>query len=196
MSSGQTDIVNQALGLLGESPIADLTEGSAVSIAASRQYDAVRRMLLRKYNWTFALRRKRLVEMANATPGVYSHTYALPEDCLRPIRIIGADDRTPPDESPVTGFEPVGDRRISCDDPDPLLEYVANITDTTIFDDLFTEALAYHLAAALAMPITGDGSKWQAMKQAARQFTSEAAAQSGRERRDPGTVNPYVDARV
>jgi len=196
MVSGNLDIVNLALSLLGESPIQSIDEGSAAAVYAKQQFDPARRAALRSYNWTFALRRVRLTRVADEVPGVYQFTYQLPADCLRPIRVIDPEkDRTPPDASGTTGYEPVGANRITCDLENPLLEYVADITDPVFFDDLFVQSLAHRLAAGLATPITGDANRAQALMGMARTLEREAAAQSGRERRDPATVNPYVEAR-
>jgi len=196
MRSGNLDIINAALGYLGESPIQGVNEGSAAANYAKAQYDPARRAALREYNWTFALKREHLARLAEGVPGVYQHTYQLPADCLRAIRLIGPNDRVPADKSPVTGFEPVGGNRIACDSEDPVLEYVADVTDPTLFDDLFVECFSYHLAAKICTQITGDANRAMSYLQMARQLTREAAAQSGRERRDPATVNPYVEARA
>ena len=195
MVQGKLEIVNLALSRLGESPIASLEEQSPVAVAANQQYDPARRAALRNYNWVFSLRRKELSRLANSVEGVYKYTYQLPADCLRPVRLITGAEGVPPDDGGATGFEPVGNRQICCDEERALLEYVADITDPTLFDDLFVESLSYRLAAGLAMPITGDQNQWQNLLQAARTFEREAAAQSGRERRDPATANIYVEAR-
>ena len=195
MVHGTLEIVNLALSRLGESPIASLEEQSPAAVAAKQQYDPARRAALRSYNWIFSLRRKVLTRLAVPVDGIYKYTYQLPADCLRPVRLIGESDRVPPDEGGATGFEPIGNRQICCDEERAYLEYVADITDPTLFDDLFVESLSYRLAAGLAMPITGDQNQWQNLLQAARTFEREAAAQSGRERRDPGKVNIYVEAR-
>ena len=195
MVTGELDIVNLALSRLGESPIASLNESSPAAVAARTQYDPARRAALRNFNWTFSLKRAHLTRLAVGVEGHYAYTYQLPPDCLRPIRLISEIEGTPADTGGTVGFEPVGDRKICCDEEDPLLEYVADITDPTLFDDLFVDALSYRLASSLAMPITGDAAMWQNMLQAARQFERESASQSGRERRDPATANIYVEAR-
>jgi hypothetical protein len=196
MAAGNLDIVNLALSLLGESPIQSIDEPSAAAVYAKAQYDLIRRAALRNYNWAFALRRARLVRVTDGVSGVYRFTYQLPADCLRPLRVIDpVADRVPPDRSPVTGYEPVGDRRIACDAENPLLEYIADITDPTMFDDLFVQSFAHRLASGLATAVAGDANLAQALMNSARGLEREAAAQSGRERRDPATVNPYVEAR-
>lgn len=195
MVTGVLDIVNLALSRLGESPIASMDEASPAAVTARAQYDPARRAALRSYNWTFSLRRKKLNRLLAPVEGHYQYTFQLPADCLRPLRLVSPIEGTPPDTGGTVGFEPVGDGRICCDEEDPLLEYVADVTDPTKFDDLFVESLSYRLASGMAMPITGDPAQWQNLLQAARQFEREAAAQSGRERRDPGGGNIYVEAR-
>lgn len=195
MVSGSLDVINRALSFLGESPIQSIDEDSAPATTARQQYDQARRAALREYNWSFALRRAHLARLAEGVPGVYRFTYQLPADCLRPVRVVDPADRVPPDRSPVVGYEPVGNRRIACDSEDPVLEYVADIDDPTLFDDGFADCFAYRLASEMCTSITGDANRALSYLQMARQIAREAAAQSGRERRDPATVNPYVEAR-
>ena len=197
MASGPVELVNLALSILGASPIQSLDEASAEAVCARAQYDPARRAALRSYNWAFALKRAHLVRVDESVPGSYRYTYQLPADCLRPVRLIVPSSCGRPFSAyPVAGFEPAGNRRILCDLEDPVMEYVADVTDTTLFDDLFVQSFAYRLAAALAAPVAGNANLAQALMGNARQLEREAAAQSGRERRDPATVNIYVEARM
>lgn len=182
-------IVNLALSHLGAAPVQSLDEGSAEANAAKLNYDAARRSALRANPWSFALRTATLAKLEAAAPD-FAHVYALPQTCVKALRLI-APHKTEPGGEPFV----IRGGTLCTDSVGASLEYVADITDPAEFDDLFVEVFSYHLASKLAMPVTGNGGNAQNFLQIARQLTVEAAANSARDRRDAATTNAYLDAR-
>jgi len=137
------DICNQALGEIGlEAFLA--SDGDTMRARLCRSfYDATRQAVLRAHPWNFAIKR---ATFSATTAPAYDWTYAftLPTDCLRVL-----DTETASDDFVVEG------RTLLTQNGAPLkARYIANITDTTTFDALFTDALIARLSARLALPLT------------------------------------------
>lgn len=188
----KVEIVNLALGRLNEAPIVSLDERSAASNAAKLYYDASRREVLRSFNWGFALR---LESLALLDEGVsdFPFVYALPEDCLRVIRILRQGD---PDFASGAGQEFVTrSGKVYTYVSDAMLEYVSNVEDANDFDGKFTEALSYKLAADMAYSVTGKLELANHYLGVYQQLIGEAATVSMSEQRQCRPMNPYKEAR-
>lgn len=179
----QIEIINIALGRLGESPIQSLGEGSAPARAAAIVYDAARRAALRDYPWGFALREADLVQNATCDSSFFGYSFAMPVDCLRVVAVLGDAE-----------YETAG-TNIYSNTPKMHLKYIADVEDTNIFDSKFTEALTYKLASELAMPVKGSPELMASYNNAYTTIAQESAALSEHEDRQVLPDNPYVDAR-
>jgi hypothetical protein len=179
----KTEIINIALGRLGEVGIQSIDEGSAVANSAGTVYDSARRATLREYNWSFALREERLSRTEESRSSFYEYTFALPGDCLRIIRAVGN-----------AGYETAG-AFIHSNSPVLTVQYVADIEDAGLFDSKFIEALSYKLASELAMPVKGSSELMAAYNNAYLTLVRDSAAESASERRGELPDNPYIDAR-
>lgn len=73
----------------------------------------------------------------------YGYTYDIPSDCLRLIALDSG-----------AKYEILESRLVTTDDAAVLI-YVKNVTDTTLFSDLYEECLEDLLAATLAVPLLG-----------------------------------------
>jgi len=90
----------------------------------------------------------------------YGFSFALPSDCLRVWTVSDASDNV------LTKNEfRIESGRILTNHALVRLKYVKNVTTTTLFDTLFDELLAAHVANAIAYKITGS----EAAKQMAMQ---------------------------
>src|SRR5687768_15522866 len=86
-----TDVVNVAMRLIGQSPIVSLSDGTANANTADDLYEAVRDDLLRSHPWNFATKRVQLARSAT-TPGFeFDYAYVLPADWLRTISVHDND---------------------------------------------------------------------------------------------------------
>lgn len=180
--AGRVEIINIALARLGESPIQSLEEGTVPANVAKLLFDSARRSTLRDFNWSFALSMASLARLAE-TPVDFHYAFALPADCLRAIRLRG--DRA---------FVVRGNRLLT-DEGEPVLEYIADVTDETKFDAKFTEAFTYKLASELAMSVKGSSELMASYSNAYQTYITQAAAESARETRVHPSENPYVEAR-
>ncbi|HEY5797662.1 MAG TPA: hypothetical protein VIU82_21880 [Bosea sp. (in: a-proteobacteria)] len=156
-------ICNLALSNLGKSNITDLAEATAEARACRQFYDIARDTMLQTYPWRFAGKTASLAELTNDKPGAWGHSYNRPNDCLT-IRWVRPEyslsDPRPvavadPHSEHATPYE-VDGGRIYCDLSPAFLRYTFRQSDPTRFSPLFIDALSWHLAVRLAMPMTRD----------------------------------------
>lgn len=185
-------ICNMALSHIGsDARVTSISppDGSVEAGHCATFYDQARTELLEPGSWSFSLARARLPQVTNASD-VWAYAYAKPSNCLRPLRILRpspamtvftedlitlqADDRNSAD------FDIEGEVLYS-NEPDAVLVFVQDVTDTTRFTPSFTGALSFALAAYLAGPIVkgNEGAKLaDAMRQRAMSAADMAAAAS------------------
>jgi hypothetical protein len=178
----KTEIINVALSRLGESPIQSPEDGSAAANAANIVYDIARRAALRDYPWSFAVREADLPRLEQGGY-FYEYAYELPSDCIRVVELLGNPE-----------YETSG-RSLLTNAADIKLRYVADVSDTGLFDSKFTEALTYKLASELALSIKGSPELMASYNNAYLSLAKDGGAKSAQESRKELSDNPYVDAR-
>lgn len=191
-------LCNMALSHIGsEARVSSINppDGSVEAGYCATFYDLARTELLEPGNWAFALKRTALAEVTNPST-VWAYAYAKPSNCLRALRIL----RPSIAAAVLTrnlAFEPHTDDRggaafdiegdvILTNEPDAVLLYVQDVTDSTKFPASFTSALSYLLASYLAGPIikgnegvrVGDAMRQRAMALADIAATASANASS------------------
>jgi len=180
----KVEIINIALSRIGESPIQSLDEGTVPANMAKVFYDPARRSTLRDYNWNFSLRTARLAKL-DETPGDFLFAFSLPVDCLRAVAILGG----------ASPHHLVRGRKLLSNEEAVTLEYIADVTDTSEFDDKFVEALTYKLASELAMPVKGSVELMANYANVYSTKVNQAAALSAGESNEGLSDNPYLEAR-
>ncbi len=182
--ASDVDICNLALLRLGtRSSIASLSEGSTEANACAMAYPIIRDDVLCQHPWGFATRRNALAELGKA-PLPWWHRYAYPTDCLKARTILRA-----PGDRMLVRFEVSGDqdesgnpmRVILTNRGGAVLIYTAAITTAALFDAPFIEALAWMMAAELAIALTGDKGIAQACAQTGAAALANAKARDANE---------------
>lgn len=146
-------ICNQALDILGVDPITSLDDDTKAARLMLRSYESERDATIRAYPWNFATKRAALALLSTAPAWGFANQYALPEGpdpayCLRALYVEGELDGN---SSPWK----IEGRAWLTDAGPPLnVLYLARITDPTLFDPLFVQALAARLAAKFAYALT------------------------------------------
>jgi hypothetical protein len=185
--SSVVSICNLALTNIGKDNITDLEEPSAEARACRQYYKHVRDVLLSAYPWRFAGRLQSLAEIANDRAGEWSHAYVRPVDCLK-IRWIQPERRARPSLAGalVHADHPydAGGRAIYCDLSPAFLHFTSSDIDTTNFTPTFAEALSWHLAVRLALPLTRDPKVRAEAYELAMQTQSAAAVVDANEVRE------------
>ena len=155
MATTETEICNSALAKIGAQSILDLDEESKAGRLCKKLYPLLRDEVMAAHPWNFAIKRADLGDaLATAPVFEYSYAYALPGDCLRVIKTNLNLEPSGAGEAKWK-IENVEDQRALVTDwEDIKVMYVAKITNVTLFQPHFVEALAWRLAADLAYPMT------------------------------------------
>lgn len=189
-------ICNMALSHIGsEARVASISppDGSVEAGYCATFYDQARTEMLEPGNWRFSLRRAALAQVTNLSE-TWAYAYALPSDCLRPLRILRpttlvtvfTQDRAlyEPNDRNSAPFDIEADV-LYTNEPEAVLVYVRDVTDTGKFTPSFSSALSYLLASYLAGPFIkgnegvriGDAMRERAM--ALADMAAAASANSG-----------------
>lgn len=142
--ASEVQVCNLALTKIGESEITSLTENSKAARLCNLHYAPTRDAVIRSHIWNFAIKRVELA-LSTITPAYdFAYQFVLPSDC---IRILETNLVSTAEFKIENGF-------VLADSDSIKVRYLSQVTDPTIFDSLFTEALAARLAAELAIPLT------------------------------------------
>jgi hypothetical protein len=193
-------ICNLALSNMAKDNISDLDEASPEAKLCKQFYEHVRDTILQAYPWRFARKTASLAEIANTKEDRWLYAYRRPTDCLKVIRLNDANlaDYLPYSDGIVGGafaYDLEG-TSLFCDLTPAYLEYTVRLEDPTKFPPLFVEALAWHLAVRLAMPITRDPKARADAYQLAMRMQNEAAVADANEVRETSDfASEMVEAR-
>jgi hypothetical protein len=162
--ASKVDICNRALIRLGAKTIVSLTEDSKEARLCNILYEQLRKDILRGHPWNFAMKRATITANADVFPEFdYAYYLPLPADCLRVWAVSG------------TGLPfKIEQRNLVADFESADVIYMANITDTEMFDSLFTSIFALRLAVELGYNLTGSGSVVQLLHTEYMQLKREA----------------------
>lgn len=177
----EVDICNLALDNLGvTNKIESLGDASKEGKACGRWYATVRDVVLRSFPWPFARRVQALSATAD-TPSLWVYAYDLPDDCLKPRRLVRQGERAalypPPFELALdsTGSKVV----LVTDEPEALLEYTIKCeypSKVALFPATFVDALAWMLASRLVLPLALDNTLIERADKMYKLVVSEAFA--------------------
>lgn len=200
-----SDICNMALSHLGsDSSIVSISPPDTNSTEAgycARFYPIARREALESHKWTWSKKRVALSQVTNPST-IWAYAYALPSDCLSPVRvlqqslvdyfdlwpqageIVTADSMVLWSERGSADFEIEGSVLLT-NEPDAVLLYTRDVTDTAKYSGSFTAFLSYLLASYLAGPII----KGNPGAQAAGQWREIAARVKGESAADDANAS-------
>lgn len=174
MSRDRLDVINQAVILLGDTPIISLdTDDGAAAQASDLIYERLVKSMFTvdAYKFRFAVKQFRLNKMAappmDSEEGGYKFAYSLPSDFLTLVRMNIRCD-----------YDIYGNQlRTNADDV--ILDYVARI-DESLWPPYFEEMVVYRLAADMCMPVTDNATladrllmKYEASKRTAKAVDSK-----------------------
>lgn len=191
-------VCNLALGELRAPAIADIDEATIEAAECRRYYPHCLKLLLERFDWSFAARIAALGEMTvNPRASEWAHAYALPADMATAERLVPPPGGWP---NAPAGLPPVPAPPFIVEDgvlysqmPNAILEYSARDVPAAAMPGLFIDALAYALAARLAVPLRDSReTKSQLLQQAEiaaqRAIADDINRQSNRDARAPDEV--------
>lgn len=146
--SSKVEICNMGLALIGDAPIDSLSENNDRATVCNLFYDSTRDATLRAHPWGFAKQRKALALDAESPLFFWENQFTLPTEpyCLR---VLGVDEDFP-GQIPYS----IEERNLLCDESAISILYIAQITDTGLFDSTFTDAFVARLAMSFALALT------------------------------------------
>ena len=155
MASGDVEVANAALTLLGEQAITSIDDETDTARAVKRLYTLTLEAALRDHNWNFAQIRRALARLTATPEFEFTWMYALPTDplCLRVLETNLDSDEAYRIETYKTGAEQV--RVVVTDSCSVSILYVAKLDDPALWDALFVDAFVFELAYRLTFAITG-----------------------------------------
>lgn len=153
-------ICNLALGHLGSAvEVTSISppDGSYEASQCARLYPIARLEALEAHDWTWAKKRVALAQATTNPSTVWTYAYAAPSDMLQPLRVLQSAvvfdfEMVLWSERGTADFEREGDL-ILTHEPEAVLLYKIDVTDTTKFSETFSIYLSYILGALLAGPI-------------------------------------------
>lgn len=193
-------ICNLALGRVGQGasrPIQSITEDSEPARACHRVFEHMRDLLLRDYVWPFALRVQALSPVTDEVPG-WERVYAMPANC-RFIHAI-TDRATDPwrygtlDRSLTAPYLRIANGAgtgmliaTRCDQA--FAWFNGPATDLAYADPSFSDALAWRIAAEIAL---GLKASVDIAQYASQQFTLAVAVASANVSNERGQTQPHT----
>ncbi len=171
MATSPVEIVNNALILLGASPINTLTDNTKEARTMNRIYENTKRQLIANHPWKGSTKRAPLVASATAPEFDYAYQLPLPADCIRVFDTdLGSETRWTTEN-----------RFLLCDSASASIKYAFDQTDTSKLCEGFCEALAYKLAHKSAYAITQSSTLAARLGQEYLVILRDAKAQSAQE---------------
>lgn len=179
-----TDICNRALQKLGARRISSLSEQTPQGRACNTAYSMVKRSELRKRVWNFAIKRESLSADSPAPTWGRQNSFTLPSDFIRLANSYPEDFTNSSSvgvsiaysSTSIGGTDWVIEQdRILTNDGAPLqIRYVFDVTDTTLFDPIFSEALATAIAFEICEELTQSNVKKDQLGQHYKALIDEA----------------------
>ena len=170
------DICNIALGNIGATAnvVSIAPANGAEAIHCARYWPIARRLALTARQWTWNKTRAALAPAPANPSDIWTYAYALPSTCIKPLRVLQlayvnsvlmwpplsgplndpltADEFRMWDERGSSLFE-IEDQVLLTHEPDAVLLFQRDITDTTVFSDAFVDYVAWLMSGYLAGPI-------------------------------------------
>ena len=126
--------------------------------------------MLREHPWNFAIKRVELARLTTDPIFEFDAQFELPADCLR---VTKTDDDLLP-------FRVEGSALLINTDS-VKIEYISQITDTTQFDSLFTEALIKRIASKLSFNLSDNNALTQFIDAQYQRIVKQARSMDGQE---------------
>ena len=190
------EIVNVALGRIGVAAIESMNEASEAARIASRYYELTRKLVLRKFPWGFATRRVQLAQLEDV-PEDFKYAYRYPADVLYLRGMYNEYFDKPIHDHYYKIISDKNGKVLLSNVPFASIEYTADITDATLFDSQFADAVSWKLAAEIAYVLTGNLNLAQYALQSYNAYMNEAMGNDAEEDNEEAAdvVNRLADAR-
>jgi hypothetical protein len=146
-STSKIQMISNALILIGDAPISDLSGGGAGTIAAANLYESSYLNLLTIHRWRFATKQAKLARLTEA-PLIdsYKYQFQLPTDYLYLIQTSSFRDYEIYEDKLYTNYRTVE------------IDYIYRVNEDML-PAYFASTLQFYLAAVFAIPVTGNSTR-------------------------------------
>ncbi len=190
--SARIDIVNMALGMLGEKRITSIEDDSDVAKVVKDTYFIVRDATLEAHEWSFALKEFTPAKLEQDPDWAAANFFSVPSDIIRIIRVEANRAGVTLPQSTISNVGQTKSiyRRSEADwhlesgliisDEDSIVCLgIRRVEDEGIFSPLFTIAFVAHLATYLAYALTDSDGKFNAASALYTLKIKEAVSRDG-----------------
>lgn len=191
------EICNIALSRIGKNAITSFTQASEEARRCSTNYPAAVLATLNDFDWGFARGSQSLSVLDETFPG-WDFVYAAPADMVAARLIFNPQSKDDLDRIPYeTGISQAGNTpTVLTDYPNAILIYTRTLTNPTVFDAQFCDALEWKLAAELAQPLKADLAMGTAARNNYSQVILTAKARNANQQSEkPSSRSSFVDFR-
>lgn len=180
MVTSATEIGNLALDLLSAGTVTNIVNPtSATESLLNRWYDVIRKQVLREHSWHFATKRQILAASATVPAFGYTKQFPVPADFVRLLTLETSDGvMIPPAEYSLERKNILS----STDESSLRLRYIYNVTDVSLFDDLFVTYLSMKLALAVAYKVSQSNTNVQRIAELQKEMEQLSKAINGQEK--------------
>jgi len=166
----EVDILNQALGYLGEARVQSLTQASNSAKVGSDAMRSSVEEVLEIHDWNSALERQTLSRLSQENKFGPKYSYQLPNDFMN---LTTFNDG-------VAEYRIEG-KRIVTDETEVEIVYVAYPTDFSVLDASLVRAIASNLAFNISINVTGEIGTQGRMLELHERFLARARTKDARE---------------
>lgn len=186
-ASTETEAANAALRLIGVAAIADINRDTK-SLAAREcraAFGDARDETLRQKQWNFATAWSTLPKLDTPSQGPLKNAYAIPDDCVRVLRVYGLST----DEWALETVRIQAETTLVVDQTvlvsnasTALVSYTRRIVDVVLWDVEFLAAFALRLAGKVASPLSREFTIAADLEALATARTDKAARTDAKEK--------------
>lgn len=197
MPSNPVEICNAALSLIGKNPISSLGQAVEEARKCAIFFPLSVLATLNDHDWGFARGWQNLTVVDEEFPG-WRFVYAAPSDMVAARFIFNPNSKDAIDKIPYElGSTADGNRTtVLTDYPQPKLVYTKTISNATLFDAQFVEALSWNLAGKLAVPLKADAAlASNAQKTYSQAILQAKARNANQQSQRPSERSSFVDSR-
>lgn len=186
----QTAICNLALMRLGiTQTIASIDDPNTTARSCKAVWEPCVTTMLRERPWPFAVRQVDLALVGQEIMAGWFYSYRYPSDFIVVNRVnptmvtsgatsiyVSSDRRHDPQTYPFQIGSDASGRLIHSDVDDAVCEGTVYISDTGLYDPMFSSALAWYVAAEISLGLTKNASLYANAFQRYQEVSSEAFA--------------------